>query len=384
MASLIKKPNSRFLWACFRDAQGRQFRRSTGVTNERKAREIARVYENEAKGKIKPSKFRQVLVDLHREVNGQDLPSATVEQFANDWLKAKKSETKPRSSETYENVIKKFLAFLGDEAQIDISLITKTHISKFRTSLTERVSPSSVNYGVRLIKMLFKAARRDGFLQDDPSEFVAVVKRDNMQGRRAFTLEEIRAILSVADPEWQSMIRFAFYSGQRLGDLARLTWENIDLQRNEMRFIASKTGKTMLLPIARPLREYILSLPAPDDPKAPLHPRSFQILRTPHGRVSRLSAQFADLLAAAGLRVPRYEKYRSSRGKQHGRAVRRNHSGVSFHSFRHTVVSMLKDAHVSEAVAMEFAGHDSREISKHYTHTGAKALQEAADSLPEI
>ncbi|MGA8659217.1 MAG: hypothetical protein WB586_24060 [Chthoniobacterales bacterium] len=31
-------------------------------------------------------------------------------------------------------------------------------------------------------------------------------------------------MVDVADPEWQSMILFGLYTGQRLGDVARLTW----------------------------------------------------------------------------------------------------------------------------------------------------------------
>ena len=170
MASLIKKPNSRFWWACFRDAQGRQRRRSTGVTNEHKAREIARQYEQTAKHKVQPVKFRQTLIDLYREIHGIELPSTTVEQFVADWLKAKRTETKPSSWESYRNVANKFVAFLGDEAQQDISLLTKIHITGFRNSLVEKVSPATVNLGLRVIKMLFKAARRDGFIQDDPSD----------------------------------------------------------------------------------------------------------------------------------------------------------------------------------------------------------------------
>ena len=61
-------------------------------------------------------------------------------------------------------------------------------------------------------------------------------------------IKEIKAILSVADDEWRSMIRFGLYSGQRLSDIALLTWANIDLERNEIRFVARKTGKTMFLP----------------------------------------------------------------------------------------------------------------------------------------
>ena len=384
MASLIKKPNTRFWWACFRDAHGRQRRKSTGVTNERKAREIARQYEQTAKHKVQPARFRQTLIDLYREIHGIDLPSTTVEQFAADWLKAKRTETKSSTWDSYENVIAKFLAFLGNEAQQDISLLTKTNITTFRNSLAEKVSPGTVNLDLRVIKMLFKAARRDGFIQDDPSEFVNVVKCEKTLGRRAFTLEELRAVLSVADPEWVSLVRLGFYTAGRLSDLASLVWENIDLQRNEIRFIAGKTGKTMLLPIAEPLRQHLLAQATSDDPKAPLHPRAYGILHCSRGKNSRLSAEFGDLLAAAGLRVHRYEKYRDTRGLGRGRGGRRIHSGLSYHSLRHACVTALKDAQVPEAVAMEFAGHNSKAMSAHYTHTGRAALQAAADALPEI
>jgi len=69
MASLTKKSNSRFWIACFRDAGGRQRRKSTGVTNERKAREIARIYEQTARRKVPRARFRETLIELYREVH---------------------------------------------------------------------------------------------------------------------------------------------------------------------------------------------------------------------------------------------------------------------------------------------------------------------------
>jgi integrase len=50
----------------------------------------------------------------------------------------------------------------------------------------------------------------------------------------------------VADPEWQSLVRFGFYTGQRLGDLATLRRSNIDLVRGEIRFVTAKTGRRMI------------------------------------------------------------------------------------------------------------------------------------------
>jgi integrase len=66
--------------------------------------------------------------------------------------------------------------------------------------------------------------------------------------------------VSVADPEWQSLIKFGLYTGQRLSDLASLTWSNIDLEKNQIRLLARKTGKNVILPIAAPLRSHILTI----------------------------------------------------------------------------------------------------------------------------
>ena len=55
---------------------------------------------------------------------------------------------------------------------------------------------------------------------------------------------------------------------------------------------------------------------------------------------------------------------------------------LSFHSLRHTAVSLLKDAGIPDAVVMALVGHESAAISQRYTHVGRDALQRAADSLP--
>jgi len=49
--------------------------------------------------------------------------------------------------------------------------------------------------------------------------------------RRAFTVQEIAALLAVADPEWRSLIKFGLYTGQRLGDVVNLRWTNLDLKK---------------------------------------------------------------------------------------------------------------------------------------------------------
>jgi hypothetical protein len=44
----------------------------------------------------------------------------------------------------------------------------------------------------------------------------------------------------------------------------------------------------------------------------------------------------------------------------------------------------MKEAGVPEAVVMELVGHDSEQMSAHYTHVGREALEKAAASLPTV
>ena len=169
------------------------------------------------------------------------------------------------------------------------------------------------------------------------------------------------------------------YTGQRLGDLARLTWDNIDLSRGEIRLKTGKTDKRLILPIAAPLLKHLENLQTSHTPGAPLHPKAFGVVGSHRGRVGLLSNQFVDLLSQVGLREKRSHE-RTGRGN----GTRRKQSEISFHCFRYTAVSLLKDAGVPEAVVMEMVGHDSEQVSAHYTHVGREALEKAAAALPQI
>jgi integrase len=189
----------------------------------------------------------------------------------------------------------------------------------------------------------------------------------------------LRGLLAVADPQWTSLIKFGLYTGQRLADIALLRWSQIDLERDEIRFVVRKTKKRLTIPIAAPLREHLLSYPKPDRLQAPVHPEACAIVTKQHGRVGTLSNAFADLLAQAGLR-----SVRSSESTGRGRSNARTGMDLSFHSLRHTSVSLLKDAGIPDAVVMAMVGHSSAAMSHRYTHVGKEALQRATGSLPEI
>src|SRR4030095_13841536 len=105
----------------------------------------------------------------------------------------------------------------------------------------------------------------------------------------------------------------------------------------------------IVLPLVKPLADYLASLPASDNPNAFIFPRAASAKRT-----ASLSNQFRDIMADAGVVETRAHE---ARGK--GRNQAREASEISFHSLRHSAVTMLKAAGASDFIAREIVGHAS-------------------------
>jgi integrase len=301
--------------------------------------------------------------------------------YAQEWLAAKAPEIAARTLYSYRSALEQLIEYLGPRAQAPITDLTKAEFLAYRNHLCATLRAQTVNNHLALLRMLFKSARRDRVCLEDPAEFVGSIRdRGNAGNKRSFSLAELEAVLSVADSEWRSLILFGLYTGQRLSDLVSLSWHNIDLKRNEVRLVTSKTSRTMVIPLAPALRSHIESLPTGEVPDAPLHPRAFAILsRT--GKASALSNQFAELLAQAGLRA---KPPTSHHGCGIGRNGRRTINELSFHSLRRTATTLLHEAGVADAVAQSLIGHSSKVVHDTYISVGREALERAVATLPKV
>jgi integrase len=378
MASIWKHPESQYWTACFRDQTGKQRRVTTKATDRKKAMAIAESLEKAVRTKRTLHQAQVALDRLHEEISGHKVSRKSLRDFANDWLETKAPETAPRTQVFYVASISKLISFLGKRALEPLGEVTKEDIVAYRNHLAKQLSPSTANHDLKVTRMLFRAARRDHLIADDPAEFVSTIRQRDSDVKRPFTLAEIAAVVDVADAEWRSLIFFAFYTGQRLSDLATLTWNNVDLDRGEVRMVTGKTGRRMIIPLAPALRVHIESMPPSHDSKAPLHPRASRVLAQ-RGNSSMLSRQFAELLGKAGLR----EKTRHV-GTGKTRSVRREVNALSFHSLRRTATTLLHEAGVAAAVAQALIGHDSEQIHNDYINVGRDALKNAVATLPTI
>jgi integrase len=360
---------------------GRRVQRSTKEVDRKKAQQLADKWEAATRGRVTARQTQRVIADLYRDITGQRLVFPTVREYFDSWITRKKPEVAPSSFRFYHDKARGFLKWLGKRADEQISLIDRQDILDFRAAELKRVSPRSVNHGIKFLRMVFKTAKEDGKYHDEnPAVGVKVAKLRDHEGRRGFTIPEIQRFLDVANDEWKSLIYFGLYTGQRLGDLARLTWQNVDLDRDEIRFVSRKTGRTMIIPIAPPLRAEIENLPAGDDLHQPLHPRAFASVEK-SGGVNTLSRQFRELLADAGLATPKLHRTTDAAP---GRDGPRELSQISFHSLRHTATSLMKNAGVNASVVMDIIGHESEAVSRAYTKIDEQTKARAIARLPPI
>lgn len=378
MATLRKKENCRNWFACFTSADGRRVQRSTGTPDRKKAEKLALQYEEATRNVRTSRQAHRVIRDIYASLTGESLKSRTLNEYLKSWLARKKGEIRSGSLKSYKSKLDRLVKFLGSKADGDIAFINGQDILSFRVAEAERVSARTVNNAVKSIRVFFEDAKRDGLIGENPATEVKVLKVSARSKRRPFTIDELKAVLAVADDEWRSMILFGLYTGQRIQDIAQLTWDNVDLEAKEVRLITSKTQRTVAVPLSQPLETHIASLKASDNPEDPIHPRAIGFLKRA-GKSGTLSRQFGDVLAKAGLRA---KKTHEKQGK--GRDGRRQTEPLGFQSLRRTATSLMKNAGISPAIVEDIIGHESKEISRLYTYIDSAAKKSAIDTLPDV
>jgi integrase len=356
---------------------------TTKQTDRRKAFQFAEKLEQAARANILTEiQARKIIGELYAIANpGEKLSGSSTKEFFESWSANKARETATATGDRYRRVEMQFVDSLGKRAGLDINALIPRDILAFRDSIAARLSTSTANHAIKVVRMALKDALSAGLLSSNAAAGVRPAKSaEQKSSRRPFTLPELKRILSAAHGEWPGLILLGLYTGQRLGDISALTWQNLDLARAELAFVSRKTKRRQLIPIAAPLQKFLETLPAGDDPKQPLFPNAFATKR-----ISALSNQFYEILADAGLVERRNlvgRRKNAWTGK--GRSNRRAFNEISFHALRHTATSLMKNAGISPAIVQDIIGHDSPAVSAHYTHIEEEAKRRAIESMPDI
>lgn len=393
MAYVFKNPGSRYWYAGFdyvgHDGKVQRVQRTTKQTSRKDALALAVTWEEAAlkgsQGRLTISAARSVMSDLTERFTGSKLESVSVRALLDGWLANKRTGLAKRSLTRYELVVRDFLKALGARAEIPVEHLQEADVVAFR-DVEARASkgPHTINLNVKVIRSALETARKRGLITHNPAAGVERIEGASIQ-REPFTLEEVQRLIAAApDVEWRGMILLGLYTGGRIGDLAHLIWSNVDMERGSISFVPEKTkknGKAVMVPLHPSLAEFLRGLARSGDALAPIFPKlARKNVSGEHG----LSRVFARLMAAAGVDAMEVETgFRAKTGGP-GKGKARKLSRRSFHSLRHTAVSMMANNGVSEELRRKVTLHASGDVHARYTHHDASTLRGAIESIPSL
>ena len=379
MPSLHKRPESPYWVASYQDAKGRWLKKSTKTDKRSLALKIAMEWENAGKsgraGRLVESQCRKVLSEILEQSTGSPIHFHTCRDWFTEWLAGKDGATAARTLLKYKQVAADFLEHLGDRAALPLNAISPADVRSYRDALTKGGrAVSTVNMTLRkVLSVPFQAALRLGYIPMNPCSGVEILKDTGGGEVDTFTPEQVAVLLSVAENDWRGVILAGYFTGLRLGDITGLQWQSIELGSGLLKVKTGKTGKTVVIPLAPELAEWLRAQPTGIG-KAPVFP-SLAGLSGP-GR-NGLSMQFKRLMERAKIKG---KVLRERKKKSAGRT----RSSLSFHSLRHSFNSALANAGVSQEVRQKLTGHASATMNARYTHHEVDTLRDAVGKLPTI
>jgi len=304
----------------------------------------------------------------------------TVVEYFKGWLDTARPHVTGSTIKKYEQLSREFIAFVkADIMPLTMDDIKADQVRGFLTEKRKTTTHATTSGFRRILSGIFLQAQNEGQTTRNPvalAKLPKVLTKEN--GKRAFTLAEVKQLYGKATPFWKWMIRSAFYTGFSLGDLVTLRRRAADMRQRMVSINRRKTGKAVNVPMNAGLIElFKATWPAKADDY--FWPDEAQKYLTTGA--SSFSQEFYELMAECGMVTAR-DGTKETTGK--GRNAKRSATGLGFHGLRHTFVTNLKIAGAQDSVAKELAGHGSSAVSAVYTHLPVETLSEAVKRIPTL
>ena len=235
---------------------------------------------------------------------------------------------------------------------------------------------ATCNIRVYSLRDIFRVITGESTPSRNPWAAVRIASLDG-HTRRELSLDEVERLVAAArgvGDEWKLLFAIAIYTGLRLGDCCRLRWESVDLTRRIIQLVPHKTmhrasSRPVTIPIHRELMDSLITAGG-RLPRGFVLPKIAESFSKRRWQISRtLSRIFASACIESSVRLE-------------GR--RRLAPEATFHSLRHSFVSLAANAGVPLAVVQTIVGHASSAMTRHYYHASEAALRQAIDSIPPI
>ena len=268
--------------------------------------------------------------------------------------------------------------------------VTHEAIAEYLACIRAEVCASTYNARICVLREIFRVLSPKAGLVDDPWEGVRL-HADDCHSRRELTLDEVGRLMQAAAKaggEWKRLFTLGLYTGLRLGDCCCLAWNSVNLERGVIQLIPTKTRKHAHgQPVTIPIHPQLLTeLQGNGERGMGNGERGMGNGKLPTGQF--VNPTLADWYKNSkwrighGLELIFKAAHIETSVRIEGRRTRTPEA--TFHSLRHTFVSLAANAGVPLPVVQSIVGHSSTAMTRHYYHANEDALRRAVSAIPAI
>ena len=168
--------------------------------------------------------------------------------------------------QSYLAVSGRFFKFIQDQLKIPFENVDKKAIHKYILWNKERgISNHTINKEIRTLKLLFKFAKKEGYIQQNPMLEIDFVKTEN-KIKRVLSIDDMRKVLNGVNGNGFTKIRdktfiiFLFDSLVRISEALLIRVEDVDLKTGLIK-VFGKERKERMVPVGftakRELHRYL-------------------------------------------------------------------------------------------------------------------------------
>lgn len=339
MKDAKKFPNLRIINGWFHcdfvDPSGRRIQKSLKTKDEKIA--IQRVM------KMKTEAYEKGYFEMKRPVK------MLFSELANKVLEYVKSERERSYRKFYMPIMKHLIEFFGKKY---LSEITSILVTQYQSIRKGKVSDSTINQELKILKRSFNLAIKWSIAQTNPVKGVEFFKEP--KGRvRFLTKEEINHLLDCCKGYLYEIVLIALHTGMRKGEIFNLRWGNIDLANRLIILDKTKNDEIRQIPMSNTVYSILFT-------------KYREKVRDENEYVfaNRNGSSYTDIRKS-------YNKVLTSVGIKNFR----------FHDLRHTFASQLVMSGVDILSVKKLMGHKKIQTTLVYSHLAPEYMKDTVTKL---
>lgn len=288
-----------------------------------------------------------------------DIVEVSTQDLISGFLNSKRNRVRTSTMNRYQEYLDHFTKFMIDNfpSKSLIHEVRSIHINEcLQSFLDNEGAPQTANEELVLLKQLFRYAKDNNHILVNPTDTIRKFQVEPATAVAFYSEQEMNLILENSPQPWCDIYEFFYLTGLRNGELINLTWDNVDLENEQITIQSSgrwktKTGEPRIIPMHEKVIEILKRCPQHSGQNYVFTNQRRQ--KIPDGQPYKVLAKVLQKLGIEG----------------------------NIHRFRHTFASHLVMKGEPLYSVSKLLGHTSINVTQKYAHLAQESLKRTVDKL---